>query len=105
MLLVLVGLLAPALHEFSHAAEIWRLSNAGPGACAEHPAGVHVESGFTHLRHAPCIAASRVFVAVVQTVAGPIAERTATSLFTPGVFRPDPVAAASAQPRAPPIAA
>jgi hypothetical protein len=52
------GLLAPGLHDLGHGDDVWSIAR-NPAECAQHHAGVHVETGFQHLHHAPCVLCSR----------------------------------------------
>lgn len=53
------GLLSPGLHELGHGDEVWSIARQSQAECAQHPDGVHVETGFSHLNHAPCVLCSR----------------------------------------------
>lgn len=68
LVMLCTGLLAPGLHELGHVEEVWSLARQNQADCERHHAGVHVETGFSHLQHAPCVLCSRTAVAWISSV-------------------------------------
>lgn len=68
VVMLCTGLLAPGLHEIGHGEEVWSQARQNQADCERHHDGVHVETGYSHLHHAPCVLCSRTAVAGISSV-------------------------------------